>query len=167
MPADPLPPLPGVAKTNIDAIVNLEREMLQQRSTADRIGNRITRFAGSVPFLAANVVWFSIWVALNTGLIPGVRPFDPYPFNFLCLLVAWEAIFLTTFVLMTQARQDRHADQWAHLDLQLSLLAEQESTKMLGMLQMICGRMGLEQVAGDEELKEMISKTQVEGLAEE
>src|SRR5205085_1269740 len=91
----------------------------------------------------------------------------PYPFVFLNFVLAVEAVILSTFVLMSQNRQNRQADQWAHLDLQVSLLAEQETTKMLQMLQSICERLNLPDAARDRELKEMIQKTHVEVLAEE
>jgi uncharacterized membrane protein len=68
---------------------------------------------------------------------------------------------------MSQNRQNRQADHWAHLDLQVGLLAEQETTKMLQMLQAICERLGLPDKARDRELNEMIRKTHVEMLAEE
>ena len=107
------------------------------------------------------------WVVVNLGAIPGVVPIDPYPFPFLALFVAVEAIFLSTFVLMTQKRQTRQADHWAHLNLQIGLLGEQETTKVLQMLKLVCDRLGLDKVAGDGELKEMVGKTSVGMLAQE
>ena len=106
------------------------------------------------------------WLLINAGAPPGVQPFDPYPFNFLGLIVALEAIFLSMFVLMSQNRQRRHAEPWDHLNLQVDLLAEQEMTKMLQMLQKICDHLGLSQAAEDQELKDMVRQTPVEALAE-
>jgi uncharacterized membrane protein len=77
------------------------------------------------------------------------RPFDPFPFGFLMLLVSLEAIFLTAIVLMTQNRMRRQADKRAHLDLQVNLLAEQELTAMLQMLNALCERMGVAAPARD------------------
>ena len=82
------------------------------------------------------------------------------------LVLAVETVFLSTFVLMSQNRQNHQADRWAHLDLQLSMLGEQEATKMLQLLQKICDRLGMPQVARDRELREMVQTTQVEVLAE-
>jgi uncharacterized membrane protein len=104
---------------------------------------------------------------LNSGAVPGIRPFDPYPFCFLSLVVALEVFFLSTAVLMSQNRQVRQAEQRAHLDLQINLLAEQETTKLLQMMQQLCDHLGLKQVARDEELREMAANTAVEALAEE
>jgi uncharacterized membrane protein len=159
--------LPEAVKKNIQSIAQLEQEFERRRSPVDRVSDAVTRFAGSVWSAAAHAALFTGWILVNTGCLPGVRPFDPYPFSFLGLAVALEAIFLTTFVLMSENRQDRKADQWAHLDLQISLLAEQESTKMLQMLQRIHEYLGLQKGAGDKELKELVEKTHVETLVQE
>jgi len=93
--------------------------------------------AGTAGFVAAHVVWFAAWIIWNTGLVPGVRPIDPFPFSFLTLVVSLEAIFLTLFVLMSQNNLTRQSERRAHLDLQVNLLAEQESTKTLEVLERI------------------------------
>jgi uncharacterized membrane protein len=161
------PIMPGIAKGNIETIMQIEQEYMRQRSGVDRFCETISRFAGSISFVLAQFVGIVGWVVVNTGTIPGVVPMDPYPFSFLALIVAMEAIFLSTFVLMTQNRQTRQADHWAHLTLQIGLLGEQETTKVLQMLKLICAHMGLDKVAGDGELKEMVGKTSVGMLAEE
>ena len=104
---------------------------------------------------------------LNLGLFPGVQPFDPYPFPFLGLIVGIEFIFLTTFVLMNQNLQSRREAQWAHLNLQLAMLAEHEVTKNMQMLHLICKHLGLEEPTGDHELKELTQATPVTTLVEE
>ena len=70
--------------------------------------------------------------------MPGIRPFDPFPYQFLTFVVSLEAIFLSLFILMSQNRANKQADARSHLDLQINLLAEQEATKMLEMLQSLC-----------------------------
>jgi uncharacterized membrane protein len=82
--------------------------------------------------------WFTGWLVINTGHLFRFKPFDPYPFSFLTLVVSLEAIFLTVFVLMSQNRMARQADKRAHLDLQVDLLAEQELTVILYLLRAIC-----------------------------
>src|SRR5947209_5489086 len=91
--------VPGVAKRNIEAIMQLEQDYLRQRSTVDRLSDTVSRFAGSISFVIAHVVAFLGWILANASVIPGVVPFDPYPFGLLSLVVALEAIFLSTFVL--------------------------------------------------------------------
>jgi uncharacterized membrane protein len=161
------PIIPGIAKGNIDKIMQIEQAYLRQRSGIDRLGEVVSRLAGSIYFFAAHIVGFVGWLVVNMGVIPGVVPIDPYPFSFLALIVAMEAIFLSTFVLMTQNRQTRQADHWAHLNLQIGLLGEQETTKILQMLKSVCARLGLDKVASDGELKEMVGKTSVGMLAQE
>jgi uncharacterized membrane protein len=165
-----MPPtkLAGSAKKNIKSIADLEKEFQRRRSLVDRVSDRITAFAGSITFVVLHVVWFAAWVLWNRGLeAAGRTPFDPYPFIFLNLALSIEAVLLATFVLITQNRQARQSDQWAHLGLQVNLLAEQETTKMLRMLQAISERLGLEEPQRDKELKEMIAKTRVEEIADQ
>lgn len=161
------PTLAAVAKRNIAAIAQLEQEFVRRCSLVDRISDGITKLSGHILFVFAHLAGYAGWILTNTGVIPGVRPFDPYPFGLLSLLVALEVFFLSTAVLMSQSRQGHQAEQRAHLDLQINLLAEQETTKILQMLQAICDHMGLDRVARDKELREMVAKTPVEALAGE
>jgi uncharacterized membrane protein len=163
----PVVPIPEPARQNIRTVRDLEAEFARRRTPADRVTDAITNFVGSFRFLAVQTAVLVGWVAVNVGLIPGVRAFDQFPFEFLNFVVGTEAILLSTFVLMTQNRQSKQADHWGHLQLQISLLAEQETTKMLQMLQAMGGRLGLDRVARDPELEEMIRTTHVEELAKE
>src|SRR5262245_4043154 len=148
--------VPGVTQRNIEAIAQLEQDFIRRRSLLDRASDAISAFVGSIQFVIAHAVILALWVLLNVGALSGLKPFDPYPFVFLNLVLAVEAVFLSTFVLMSQNRQNHLADRWAHLDLQVSLLAEQETTKMLQMLRQICDQLGLKQVARDRELRQML-----------
>jgi uncharacterized membrane protein len=162
------PAIPAAVRKNIESVVQLEQDLARRRSPADRVSDVVARFAGSPWSLAAHATWFAGWLLVNTGCVPGVPPFDPYPFSFLGMIVSLEVIFLTTFVLMSQNRQTRHEDHWAHVHLQVGLLAEQEATKMLQMLQRIYHHLGLEHEARrDPELKEMTQQTHVPSLVEE
>ena len=107
--------------------------------------------AGSVFFIVFHVVLFTLWIWLNLGLMPRVSPWDPYPFNFLTLVVSLEAIFLSLLVLMAQNRLAKDADKRAQLDLQINMLAEQESTATLQMLEKICQRLGIVYKADEEQ----------------
>ena len=122
------------AQRNVDAIMRLEQQAIHNRSPAEKIADKITTAAGSTPFVILHLFWFGGWVLANTGLIPGVAPFDPFPFSFLTLVVSLEAIFLTLLVLMSQNRMTKEADKRAHLDLQLNMLAEQEATVVLRLV---------------------------------
>lgn len=150
---------------NITTVAQLEEEYARRRSALDRVSDEISRFAGSFGFIIAHVLLIGGWVALNSPM--GERAFDPYPYVFLNLVLGIEAVLLGTFVLMSQNRQARQTDHWAHLGLQVSLLAERENTKGLRLLTRICKQLGLEDVADDKELREMLATTHVQSLAKE
>ena len=137
-------------RRNVEAVGKLEEDFLRNRTAADRVADAIADFSGSLPFIALHVAVFGAWIALN--LIPGVRRFDPFPFMLLSVVVSIEAIFLSTFVLIKQNRMSKRADQRAHLDLQINLLAEREMTLVLQMLQRISVRLGVN--LGGEEVRE-------------
>lgn len=160
-------PLPPTAIRNIQAVRDLEAEVERRRTRVDRVTDAVTRFVGSFGFLFVQTVVLLVWMGVNLALKSSGQAFDPFPFEFLNFLVGAEAILLSTFVLMTQNRQNRMAEQWGHIQLQVALLAEQESTKMLQMLRLICGRLGLDRAAGDPELAQMIETTHLEELARE
>jgi uncharacterized membrane protein len=122
---------------NVAAIAALEAEALGHRSAAERLADRIASMTGTLWFALVHAGWFGAWLLVNGGFVPGVRPFDPFPFSFLTLVVSLEAIFLTIFVLMSQNGMGRRADRRTQLDLQINLLAEQESTRTVDLLQRI------------------------------
>ena len=113
---------------NVQAIKRWEQAALHSRSSAEQLSDWIisTVAGGSILFL--HFGWFAFWVLANLGIIPGITPFDPFPFPLLTMTVSLEAIFLSLFVLASQNRLSRQADKRAHLDLQIDLLAEREMT---------------------------------------
>ena len=130
-------------RQNIEAVAKLEREALQQRSRTERLSEDAIKIVGSFVFLVCNLLLIAAWAAVNLNLIPGIRPFDKFPFGELALILATEGIFLTILVLISQNRLMRQADKRAHLDLQVSLLTEQELTAVLQMLQKLCEHAGV------------------------
>lgn len=105
------PHVPPTVKKNIDSVKELEEELARQRSRLDRLSDAITRFTGSVRFVIAHLVFFAVWMAVNAAWFLGAAAFDPYPFVFLNLVLAMETVILSTFVLMSQNRQQRQAEQ--------------------------------------------------------
>ncbi len=154
--------LTGVVKRNVAAIERHQRDAYAQRSLKQRAADAITRVSGSLGFVFAHVVWFSAWVALNLGLL-GIPPFDPYPFGLLTTIVSLEAIFLSTFVLVSQNRQAAIADRRAQLDLQINLLAEREVTRLLKMQNAIARHLGVNECDG-EELRELEQDVEPEAV---
>lgn len=104
----------------------------------------ITSAAGTATFAVLHVIWFGGWFALNGGLVPRLRPFDPFPFNLLTTIVSLEAIFLSIWILISQNRMRRQAEKREHLDLQINMLAEQESTATLRIVRHIAGHLGID-----------------------
>jgi len=128
---------------NVRVVAELEHQALGDRSLGQRIGDAAARIIGSMPFLVFQLVFISGWIVINLGAVPGVRPFDPFPFALLALVGALEAIFLTLFVLISQNRLAIQAEKRAHLDLQINLLAEAETTKILRVLDRIADKVGV------------------------
>ena len=160
--------VPETVRRNIGSVAQLEQEFrAQQANTVAWLSERITNLIASPLYIITHAVWFFSWISINTIDLFGIVHFDPFPFSFLGLCLASEATLLTTFVLMSQKRQARQADQWANVALQVSLVAEQETTKMLEMLQAICRQMGLKSVANDQELCEMIETPTLVAIAQE
>jgi uncharacterized membrane protein len=165
-------PLPDKAKTNptqynIEAIAKLEQDALERRTAAERISEAIARFIGSVAFLLLQILLVLSWSAINLNLIPGVKPFDPFPFGILALVISSESVVLTIFVLISQNRMTRQAERRSHLDLQVSMLAEQELTTMLEMQQKICQHLGVDVASSKQELQGFANATDVHELASE
>ncbi len=146
---------------NVHAVVELERQAIHNLSPLDRFTDAVTAFAGSRPFIVAHAIWFVLWVLLNRGS----GAIDPYPFSLLNVMVSLEAIFLTSFVLMTQNRLTQQADRRAHLDLQVNLLAEQELTAILQMLYALCQKAGTCARVNDARVQQLLRETDIVQLA--
>ena len=143
----------------------MEADYAKQRTFADRIADKIGDFSGSMAFVLLHLVVYGTWILINVGVLPVAPRFDPFPFMLLSVLVGVEAIFLSTFVLMKQKRMSQRADERAHLDLQVNLLAEREMTLVLQMLVGISTKLGVP--PEHEELKELAEETPLEVMAEE
>jgi uncharacterized membrane protein len=136
------PLLADVVERNIDTIIQIRRERERTKTLQDRVADRITAFSGSMPFFYLHVLWFAVWMAINLRWTP-LQAFDPFPFGLLTMVVSLEAIFLSTFVLVSQNRMGVVADQRADLDLQINLLAEHEITRILKLVDAMADRMGV------------------------
>src|SRR3989344_4198378 len=137
-------------------IRSFEAKSLVNRNKAEKIADFITTSAGSIPFLILNVYWFVIWILLNTNVIPGIEPFDPFPFGLLTMIVSLEAIFLSIFVLLSQNRAANIERLREELALQVNLITEEEITKVLELLVRIQGKLGIKHE--DVELNRMLER---------
>jgi uncharacterized membrane protein len=154
--------VPHPAAENIAAIVRLEEEADRGRSRSERLADAIAAFSGNLRAVLIQIVGVAVWIGVNTGAFH-ITPFDPYPFGLLCLLVTIEAVLLATFVLIKQNRMSRRADERGHLALQVNLLVEQETTKVLQLVDRIVARLNIEQT--DPESDKLREDTEIERLA--
>lgn len=158
---------PPSAQANINTVIALEEEARQKRTRADGLSDAIANFVGSIPFVVLHLLWFGVWVVINTGILLAGWKFDPYPFALLCMLVSLEGVLLSTFVLIKQNRMSQRADQRSHLDLQVNLLSEKEITKILQLQRLICARLEIQEADQDSEVTELSSVTAVGNIARE
>jgi uncharacterized membrane protein len=148
-----------LTQRNVEVVRKLEEAANQERTTSDRVAKIVASFCGSMPFVWVHVIWFGGWIVLNT--VSGMKHIDPFPFTFLTFVVSLEAIFLSTFILISQNYDARISERRNHLDLQINLLSEQENTKMLMMLQAIAEKVGAE-LAPDEDVTVLAQETELE-----
>lgn len=169
--------LADVVQRNINALLVAQRRSEQKRSVSGRIADIITAFSGSMLFVYLHVVWFAVWILANLDFLP-VQQFDPFPFGLLTMIVSLEAIFLSTFVLISQNRQSQLDQRRNNLDLQIDLLAEHEITRILCVLTAIAKKLEIdlpedadldklqEDIAPDELLKAIERQETAGGLVE-
>lgn len=152
-----------LTERNVAAVGKLEDAAHARRSQTDVVADKIANFCGSMKFVWVHLVWFGFWITINEQ--PYTKHIDPYPFPLMTLVVSLEAIFLTTFVLISQNRQGNLADRRNHLDLQINLLAEQENSKILTMLKALMEHVGIADI--DPEVHVLSQSTQPEKLVEQ
>ncbi|MBV9848622.1 MAG: DUF1003 domain-containing protein [Armatimonadetes bacterium] len=136
------PGLAHVIERNIHALLARRQKDEREKNFQDRLADGITRFTGSMRFVYLHLVIYGLWIVVNLGWIPGVRRFDP-TFVVLAMVASVEAIFLSTFVLISQNRMAAMADKRADLDLQVSLLAEHEVTRLIRLVSAIALRLDI------------------------
>src|SRR4051812_32429265 len=100
---------------NIDTILRLEDAELQRRIWSDTLADVVAEFTGSMPFVVLHLAWFGAWAVWNSGLLPFGRPFDPFPYQLLAVIVSLEGVLLVTFVLIKQNRMAYLSDRRARL----------------------------------------------------
>jgi uncharacterized membrane protein len=163
--ADDNPALSNVIERNIRTLIRLRLKEAHERRLQDRIADLITSISGRMIFVYIHIVWFAAWILLNTGRF-GQAPFDPFPYGLLTMIVSLEAIFLSTFVLISQNRLSREADNRAELDMHIGLMTEHELTRVLRMLDTIQNKMGIKNEK-DSELADLEMETKPEDVLAE
>jgi uncharacterized membrane protein len=153
-----------LTERNVKAIMELEEAARRERTIGDRLADAVARFCGSMTFMWTHVIWFGGWIIVNA--LPAWPHFDPFPFTFLTLVVSLEAIFLSTFIMISQNQETRLTEKRNHLDLQINLLTEQENTRMLVMLTAIAKKVGVD-AGDDKEAAALEESTKPENLAQQ
>lgn len=151
------PGLASIIERNIGAISQTRRRADCSRTWHQHVADWMTRFAGSMAFVYLHVVWFAVWVVVNSTVVT----FDP-AFGTLTMIVSLEAIFLSAFILVSQKRQGELSDRQAQLDLQITLLAEHEITRVLQLVAAVAEKAGIRENGGEiEELTNDVEPVEV------
>ena len=157
------PHMAEIVERNIASLLEQRKLEEQNKSAQDRIADMITRFAGSMAFVYIHLCLFGIWIIWNLGWL-GLAPFDK-SFVVLAMFASVEAIFLSTFVLISQNRASIQADKRADLDLQVGLLSEHEVTHLITLVRAIAKKMDIED-AYHPELEELAQDIRPENVME-
>jgi len=153
-----------ITRRNVRTVRELEALAVAEPTVADRAASFVARFAGSIYFALVHVVLVAAWIVVNT--LPGLQHWDPYPFTLLTMWASLESVFIASFILIAQNYAMRLSERRAQLDLQVNLLAEQETTKSLKLLNEIARKVGA-QCSDDDEVAALAEATRLETLAKE
>ena len=152
-------------KRNVEALEKRRRRESAAATRQERLAEAITSFTGSMLFVYLHLALYGAWILVNLGVVPGVPKFDP-SFVILAMEASVEAIFLSTFVLISQNRTSAAADKRADLDLQINLLTEHELTKLAEVVTAIAARLQVE-VGGNPEIEEIKKDVAPEAVLDE
>jgi len=154
-----MPEMARIVERNIEALLQRHKQEEKQKTFEERLADAVTHFTGSMLFVYIHLVLFGVWIFWNICWL-GLKPFDP-SFVVLAMFASVEAIFLSTFVLISQNRMNVHADKRADLDLQVSLLTEHEVTRLITLVTAIAKKMDIED-AYNPEIDELSKDVQPE-----
>ncbi|EKD64911.1 MAG: hypothetical protein ACD_50C00248G0001 [uncultured bacterium] len=133
------------------------------RSLSEKFADQMTSTFGTVFFLSLNMVLFTLWILINIGQFPEIKPFDPFPFSLLTMIVSLQAIALAIIVLISQNRTGKVDELREEIDYQLGIIAEQEVTKLLYIVAKIAEKNGID-LSKDIVLQEMLRPTNTDTI---
>lgn len=134
---------------------SIKRRFDLKRSPVERVADRLVALFGSMAFLTVNFLWFGVWIILNTNVISGVKPFDPFPFGLLTMIVSLEAIVLSVIVLISQNRESKISNLRSEIDTRIDILAEEEITKVLELVIQIAKKNDIN-ISSDKQLQRLL-----------
>ena len=158
--------LPECIAEHIEVVIDSEEDAKRGRSRSETIHESVGNAIGTLTFVALELFGVGLWLLVNSGVFTALRTFDPFPFPLLGHIISVEAVLITAFVLMKQNRMSKLADRRAHLNLQINLLTERETTKMLGMVIEIGKRLEIHHGVFDEESVQLSRSLPIETLIE-
>lgn len=144
-------------------IKSLKAKADARRKPSEVIADWMTNSLGSIWFLILNILWFTLWIIVNSNAIPRVPVFDPFPFGLLTMIVSLEAIILAIFVLISQNRASQIDDLREEIDLQVDIITEQEITKLIRMMSMLLEKNNID-MSQDNDIKEIMKPTNVDRI---
>ena len=130
-----------LTRHNVEAIAKMERASDEQRTFGERVSDGFAAVVGSWPFIIAQTLILAAWVVVN--VIAWSYRWDPYPFILLNLVLSFQAAYASPIIMMSQNRQAWLSERRNRLDLQINLLAEQETTEILRLLRKLCEKQGI------------------------
>jgi uncharacterized membrane protein len=141
-PVEAKPLLADIIVRNIANLSRLRQQTARRRTLQEHLADAITSVSGRMLFVYLHILWFGGWIVVNAGWRQ-FPAFDPFPYGLLTMIVSLEAIFLSTFVLISQNRLSDEAERRADLHLHIGLLTEHEVTRVLQMLDAIQDKLGI------------------------
>lgn len=144
-------------------LTTLKAKANAERGFTERLADLITTLSGSFTFLALNAAFFAAWILINTGILPVMQQFDPFPFSLLTTIVSLEAIILAIIVLVSQNRAGKIDDLREEMHLQINLIAEKEITKLIQLQVLLMEKSGID-ISKDVELQEMLKPIMADNM---
>ena len=146
-----------------EMLESIQKRLSERRTVSDKLADFLVRSAGTITVAIIHIFLFSIWIFINLDMVPWFRVFDPYPFNFLTMIVSLEAIFLAIFVLISQNRESKIADLRQEFDVQVNIIAEREITKIIHMLAYVMNHLNIH-YENDAELRQMMRPLNIDEI---
>jgi uncharacterized membrane protein len=153
-------------QSNRELVQSFKARTDAKRTVYEKFADQLTQRSGSMTFFVLNMIWFVTWILINTGLIPGIAVFDPFPFGLLTMIVSLEAIGLAIVVLISQNRAAQIADLREEIDLRMDMIAEEEITKLLSIVVRIAEKQGID-LSQDHDLRDMLEPTNTEEIEQQ
>ena len=151
---------PKDAGQNGQAVKSIKAKANEKRSFTEIVIDRMIAVLGSHLFLFTNALVIIAWIIINSGLIPGIKPFDKFPFPFLTTAVSLESIIVAILVLTSQIRASKVADLREEVQLQVNVLTEEEITRMMSMLVLLLQKNHIP-IPEDKRLQELLRDTDI------